>query len=87
MKKVRPKAVVVLSAHWESRTTDVIEINAAEKTDLIYEYATYRSSLSGMINGRGKKLISLLQFLWLSKALLRAQVPLNRLTIPCSKDC
>jgi len=36
--KVNPKAVVVVSAHWESSTRDVIEINAAEKTDLIYEY-------------------------------------------------
>jgi len=36
--KVKPKAVIAISAHWESSTPDVIEINSAEKTDLIYEY-------------------------------------------------
>jgi aromatic ring-opening dioxygenase catalytic subunit (LigB family) len=35
---VKPKAIVALSAHWESSIPDTIEINSAEKTDLIYEY-------------------------------------------------
>ena len=36
--KVKPKAVVVFSAHWMG-TPKSIQINNAEKTDLIYEYA------------------------------------------------
>ena len=36
--KVKPKAVVVFSAHWQGEP-DTIEINTAEVTDLIYEYA------------------------------------------------
>ncbi|KAI1806245.1 putative aromatic ring-opening dioxygenase LigB subunit [Daldinia bambusicola] len=35
--KVRPKAVVVFSAHWQSGP-DTIQINVAEKTDLIYDF-------------------------------------------------
>lgn len=31
------QAVVVFSAHWQARRKDTIEINMAEKTDLIYE--------------------------------------------------
>jgi 4,5-DOPA dioxygenase extradiol len=34
--KVKPKAVVVFSGHWMGKR-DAIEINSAEKTDLIYE--------------------------------------------------
>lgn len=34
--KVKPKAVVVFSAHWEAGR-DSIEVNTAENTDLIYE--------------------------------------------------
>jgi 4,5-DOPA dioxygenase extradiol len=34
--KVKPKAVVVFSAHWEGEP-NVIEVNTSEKTDLIYE--------------------------------------------------
>jgi 4,5-DOPA dioxygenase extradiol len=37
--KVKPKAVVVFSAHWQGER-DVIEINTFENTDLIYEYAS-----------------------------------------------
>ena len=36
--KVKPKAVVVFSAHWLGER-NTIEINTAEVTDLIYEYA------------------------------------------------
>jgi 4,5-DOPA dioxygenase extradiol len=36
--KVKPKAVVVFSAHWMNKP-NVIAINTAEKTDLIYESA------------------------------------------------
>ena len=35
--KVKPKAVVVFSAHWQAGKNR-IEVNTAEKTDLIYEY-------------------------------------------------
>lgn len=34
--KVKPKAVVVFSGHWEG-SSDTIEVNTAEHTDLIYE--------------------------------------------------
>ncbi len=34
--KVKPKAVVVFSGHWEAER-DRIEVNSAEHTDLIYE--------------------------------------------------
>lgn len=34
---VKPKAVVVVSAHWEASTGEGVEINTAESTDLIYE--------------------------------------------------
>lgn len=40
--KVRPKAVVVFSAHWQATpnpiTPNLIQVNNAEDTDLIYEY-------------------------------------------------
>ena len=35
--KVKPKAVVVFSAHWQAGPNKV-KVNIAEKTDLIYEY-------------------------------------------------
>ena len=35
---VKPKAVVVFSAHWQADSPDRIEINNEERTDLIYEY-------------------------------------------------
>ena len=35
--KVKPKAVVVFSAHWQADAPDTIEVNTREKTDLIYE--------------------------------------------------
>ena len=34
--KVKPKAVVVFSGHWEG-SADTIEVNTAEHTNLIYE--------------------------------------------------
>jgi aromatic ring-opening dioxygenase catalytic subunit (LigB family) len=34
--KVKPKAIVVFSAHWQG-SQDTIEINTSENTDLIYE--------------------------------------------------
>ena len=37
--KVKPKAVVVFSAHWQGEP-DVIEINTSETTDLIYEFVS-----------------------------------------------
>lgn len=43
--KVKPKAVVVFSAHWEGER-DVIEVNTSETTDLIYEYVLLCSDLS-----------------------------------------
>lgn len=35
--KVKPKAIVVFSAHWQGER-DVVEINTSENTDLIYEF-------------------------------------------------
>ncbi|KAL3425495.1 aromatic ring-opening dioxygenase [Phlyctema vagabunda] len=40
--KVKPKAVVVFSAHWQGEP-DVIEINTAEDTDLIYDFYGFPS--------------------------------------------
>lgn len=37
--KVKPKAVVVFSAHWQAGR-DTIQVNTAEITDLIYEYVS-----------------------------------------------
>ncbi|KAK9465767.1 Extradiol ring-cleavage dioxygenase, class III enzyme, subunit B [Lipomyces arxii] len=34
---IKPKAVVVFSAHWQS-SPNTIEVNTAEKTDLIYDF-------------------------------------------------
>lgn len=34
--KVKPRAVVVFSAHWQG-TRDTVQVNTAEITDLIYE--------------------------------------------------
>lgn len=36
--KVKPKAVVVFSAHWQATGRDRIEVNSAEGTDLIYDF-------------------------------------------------
>jgi len=38
--KVKPKAVIVFSAHWQGER-DVIEINTFENTELIYEYLLF----------------------------------------------
>jgi len=40
--QVKPKAVVVFSAHWQGKP-NVIEVNTAETTDLIYEYVRYHT--------------------------------------------
>lgn len=34
--QVKPKAIVAFSAHWQAEP-NVIEVNTAEETDLIYE--------------------------------------------------
>ena len=35
--RVKPKAVVVFSAHWQAGEDNKIQINTKEDTDLIYE--------------------------------------------------
>jgi 4,5-DOPA dioxygenase extradiol len=35
--KVKPRAVVVFSAHWQGGD-DTVQVNTAEMTELIYEY-------------------------------------------------
>ena len=35
--KVKPKALVVFSAHWQASKRDVIEVNTKENTPLVYE--------------------------------------------------
>lgn len=37
--KVKPKAIVVFSAHWEAGPRD-IQVNSATKTDLIFEFVS-----------------------------------------------
>ncbi|KAL8763153.1 MAG: hypothetical protein Q9184_000956 [Pyrenodesmia sp. 2 TL-2023] len=36
--KVKPRAVIVFSAHWQAERAGQIEINTAETTDLIYDF-------------------------------------------------
>lgn len=38
--KVKPRAVVVFSAHWQAGR-ETIQVNTAEKTDLVYEYVEH----------------------------------------------
>lgn len=38
--KVRPRAVVVFSAHWQA-SRDMVQVNTAEMTELIYEYVFF----------------------------------------------
>lgn len=35
--KIKPRAVVVFSAHWQADRSDRIEVNSQENSDLIYE--------------------------------------------------
>lgn len=73
--KVRPKAVVIFSAHWQA-DPDVVEVNTAEKTDLIYEFVlTSRTKqiccgLSGLTSSRG----ALWKLSWVPTALLSGAV-------------
>jgi aromatic ring-opening dioxygenase catalytic subunit (LigB family) len=46
--KVKPKAVVVFSAHWQGER-DVIEINTFENTELIYEYLLFSHQTRTML--------------------------------------
>jgi len=45
--KVKPRAVVVFSAHWQA-SQDTIQVNTAEITDLIYECVLFSP---GRVNG------------------------------------
>lgn len=38
--KVKPRAVVVFSAHWQA-SRDTVQVNTAEMTELIYEYVCF----------------------------------------------
>ena len=40
--KVRPKGVVVFSAHWQP-SNDALEVNTAENVDVVYEYVCFES--------------------------------------------
>ncbi|KAK5682400.1 hypothetical protein LTS10_005528 [Elasticomyces elasticus] len=40
--KVKPKAVIVISAHWQS-SPSVVEVNTAEHTDMIYDFYGFPS--------------------------------------------
>lgn len=35
--KIKPKAIVVFSAHWQAEGNNKIQVNTKENTDLIYE--------------------------------------------------
>lgn len=52
--KVKPRAVVVFSAHWQAGR-DTIQVNTAEITDLIYEYVVsffpFLSVVGGLVMG------------------------------------
>jgi 4,5-DOPA dioxygenase extradiol len=37
--KVKPRAVVVFSAHWQTGK-DIIQVNTSEDGDLLYEYVS-----------------------------------------------
>ena len=41
--KVKPNAIVVVSAHWQADYRDRIEVNTAENTDLIYDFYGFPS--------------------------------------------
>ena len=72
--KVKPRAVVVFSAHWQAGR-DTIQVNTAEMTDLIYEYV-----ISDSISSTSSKLVVGLanqsgQFLRLPLSLLQGDIP------------
>lgn len=72
--KVKPRAVVVFSAHWQAGR-DTIQVNTAEMTDLIYEYV-----ISDSISSTYSRLVVVLanrsgQFLRLPVSLLQGDIP------------
>lgn len=46
--KVKPRAVVVFSAHWQGGR-DTIYVNTAEMTDLIYKYVSSLITLQKVV--------------------------------------
>lgn len=56
--KVKPRAVVVFSAHWQGGR-DMVEVNTAEVTELIYEYASSQSLVRSQKKKCGAVLTSL----------------------------
>lgn len=64
--KVKPRAVVVFSAHWQGGR-DTIYVNTAEETDLIYEYVVTDQDQGVWANG-------VVQFLWFPRPLLQGEV-------------
>jgi hypothetical protein len=69
--KVKPRAVVVFSAHWQGGR-DTIYVNTAEETDLIYEYVT--RALESRIKTKALWANKSVQFLWFPGSLLQAEV-------------
>ena len=39
--KVKPKAIVVFSAHWQAPSPNKIQVNTKEMNDLIYECVSF----------------------------------------------
>ena len=66
--KVKPKAIVVFSAHWQGEP-NVIEINTSENADLVYEY------VSGLFEPLQCQNLTPEQFLWFSSSLLQGEIP------------
>lgn len=64
--RVRPKAVVVFSAHWQAGRNK-IEVNTAERTDLIYEYVASIKFRPSTDKADG---IHCVKLLWISRQLL-----------------
>jgi hypothetical protein len=74
--KVKPRAVVVFSAHWQAGR-DSIQVNTAENTDLIYEYVLFLFTYSSpMVRGVDKgEILTFPQLLRFPEPLLQGEVP------------
>lgn len=76
--KVKPRAVVVFSAHWQGGR-DTIYVNTAEMTDLIYEYVlTQLSPLFGINSALRLRPLAVRQLLRIPESLLQGEVPQRR---------
>lgn len=68
--KVKPKAVVVFSAHWQAKP-DLIEVNNGQEAELIYEFVPYPLNSAVM---KADRLTSSNQLLWLPRLYVQSPV-------------